>query len=181
MKTRHLSLPAAVVAALGSALFVVTTVAQAPQEAPPAGPPGMGGMHHGPAPKPTNLKVLPQDLTGDQVMNIMHKWEADLGSECTTCHTPDPTRKMPNGHPALNFADDSKPEKQAARMMFTMMQLANKDYVSKLPKTEKGSEEAMVTCGTCHRGHLNPPEFVPPKEHEHEHEHPDGAQPPIPH
>jgi hypothetical protein len=141
-------------------------------------------MQHGPAPKPTNLKVLPKDLTGDQVHEIMHKWAGDLGVECNTCHAVDPTRKMPNGHPALNFADDSKPEKQAARLMFTMMQDVNKSYVSKLPKTEKGSEDAMVMCGTCHRGHLNPPEFVAPPDHDHDHEHhdaPAGQQPPTPH
>ncbi len=124
-------------------------------------------MQHGPAPKPTNLKVLPKDLTGEQVHEIMHKWAGDLGVECNTCHAVDPNRKMPNGHPALNFADDSKPEKQAARLMLTMMQDVNKSYVSKLPKTDKGTENAMVTCGTCHRGNLNPTEFVAPPEHDH--------------
>ncbi len=175
MKTTSLSLSAAVAALIGSALFAVTTVAQAPP--PPQ------GMAHGPAPKPTNLQVLPKDLTGEQVHEIMHKWAGDLGVECNTCHAVDPTRKMPNGHPALNFADDSKPEKQAARLMATMVHEMNKNYVAKLPKTEKGNEDAMVTCGTCHRGHLNPTEFVPPQEHEHEHhEGPEGQQPPpMPH
>ena len=30
-------------------------------------------------PAPTNLKVLPKDLTGEQVIAIMHKFEGDLG------------------------------------------------------------------------------------------------------
>ena len=50
----------------------------------------------------------------------MHKWRAQLGVECDTCHTVDPNRKMPNGHPALNFPDDSKPEKETARLMVKM-------------------------------------------------------------
>ena len=154
-------------------MYAVTTVAQAPPQGPP------GGMAHGPAPKPTNLKVLDKNLTGEQVHEIMHKWAGDLGVECNTCHVPDPTKKMPNGRPAMNFADDSKPEKRAARMMFTMMQDVNKNTVAQLPKTEPGKDDDMVSCGTCHRGHLNPPEFVAPPEHHGP--PPAGGQPPMPH
>lgn len=106
-------------------------------------------------------------MTGEQVHEIMHGWEAQLGSECTTCHAVDPNRKMPNGRPALNFADDSKPEKNTARLMYRMMEDINKNYVSKVQ--DKGDEP--VTCGTCHRGHLHPPTFTPPKE-DHDHDHP---------
>jgi len=40
-----------------------------------------------------------------------------------------------------------------------------------------------VSCGTCHRGHLDPPIFTPPKEdHDHDHAHPappeGGEKPP---
>ncbi len=131
---------------------------------------------HGPSPKPTNLKVLPKDLTGDQVHEIMHKWEADLGAECTTCHAVDPTKKMPNGRPALNFADDSKKEKATARQMFKMVEMINVDYVSKV---ENSGEP--VNCGTCHRGHIHPPAFVPPPEEHHDGPPPAGQQPPTPH
>lgn len=169
MKPSLVRLPA-FVALLGAALFAASTTAQAPEQpqgAPAAGPPAQGHGHM-PAPKPTNLKVLPKDLTGEQVHEIMHKWEADLGAECTTCHAVDPSRKMPNGRPALNFPDDSKPEKSSARLMFAMMQDVNKNYVAKIPKSGHDDDgDAMVTCGTCHRGHLHPEAFVAPKEHEH--------------
>src|SRR5215469_726084 len=101
--------PPAASAFLGVALLAATTLAQAPQpaETPQHAPEG-GEHHHPPAPPPTNLKVLPKTLTGDQVREIMHKWEGDLGVECNTCHAEDPVKKMPNGHPALNFADDSR-------------------------------------------------------------------------
>lgn len=128
-------------------------------------------------PPPTNLQVLPKGLTGDQVMGIMHKWEADLGVECSMCHASDPKNIGPNGRPRLNFADDSKKEKATARLMATMMEDINKNYVSKVE-----GEGGPVTCGTCHRGHAQPEAFVPKPEHEHEdheHEHPSGA--PVPH
>ena len=171
----------AAAAFLGVALFAVTTVAQAP---PPAQETGgampAGEHHHPPAPTPTNLKVLPKTLTGDQVHEIMHKWEGDLGSECNTCHVEDPVKKMPNGRPALNFADDSKKEKETARLMVKMTMELNANYTSKVESSRENDEAAKrVTCGTCHRGHLDPQAYVaPPKEHEH-HDAAAAQQPPA--
>jgi hypothetical protein len=79
----------------------------------------------------------------------------------------------PNGRPRLNFADDSKPEKQAARLMYTMTTQDNEKYVSMVDEGK-----GKVTCGTCHRGHLKPEEFVPPPEHEGP--RPAQGQPPMP-
>ena len=176
LKISSLSLPAAAASVLGLALFAVTTVAQAP-------PPGPGGEQHAhpPAPAPTNLKILPKTLTGDQVHEIMHGWAKALGTQCDTCHTEDPVKKMPNGHPALNFADDSKKEKETARLMVKMTMDINKNYTSMIESTRANAPEAkMVGCGTCHRGQVDPPAYVPPPEHEHEHEH-EGAPPSVPH
>ncbi len=180
MRPFSLSLPAAA-AFLAAALFAVSTVAQAPQSADPHAP-GGAGHPHPPAPKPTNLKVLPKDLTGDQVMDIMHGWEAQLGTECTTCHAVDPNKKMPNGRPALNFPDDSKKEKETARLMLKMTMEINQKYTSMVESSHDNAEAAKkVTCGTCHRGHLDPPAYVPPKEHDHEHhEGAEGEKPPLP-
>jgi hypothetical protein len=128
-------------------------------------------------PAPTNLKVLPKNLTGDQVHEIMHKWAGSLGTECSTCHAADPNNIGPNGKPRLNFADDSKADKGKARVMVTMVQDINKNYLTKI---ENSGEP--VTCGTCHRGHLKPPKFTPPPDHDH-HEHAvpasSGANPPA--
>lgn len=151
----------ALVAAAGAAAFALAASAQAPHE-------------HPPAPAPTNLQVLPKTMTGEQVHELMHKWEASLGTECSTCHAADPTRKGPNGRPMLNFADDSKPEKATARLMYRMVQDINSQYISKID-----NPGAPVGCATCHRGHLDPPEFVPPPDHDHdhhEHEAPAGAK-----
>lgn len=147
------------IAAFVLAVASISLSAQAPAPPPPGGRP--------PLPKPANLKVLPPDLTGDQVMEIMHKWEGMLGTECTTCHATDPTNLMPNGKPRVKYAEDSKKEKQVARLMVKMTEDINKNYVSMV----EGSS-GPVTCGTCHRGHLTPEQFVPPPEHHHDHDHP---------
>src|SRR6266567_4303718 len=142
-------------AVLTATAFAVASMAQTPQ-------PAFGAAHpHMPAPAPTNLKVLPKNLTGEQVHDIMHKWEADLGTECVHCHTPDPKNIGPNGKPRLNFADDSKKEKAAARLMYTMMEGVNTDYVGKIDNSGE-----PVTCGACHRGHESPQPYVAPPEHD---------------
>lgn len=160
-------------AVIASAAFAVTSVAQAPaaQQAPAE----HAEHHHHDEPAPTNLKVLPKTMTGEQVHELMHKWEAALGAECSTCHATDPNRTMPNGKPALNFADDSKPEKNTARLMYRMVEDINKNYVSMVDNSG-----VPVACGTCHRGHLDPPIFSPQKEgHDHEHGDHDHPAPPA--
>jgi cytochrome c553 len=155
------SLPAAAVAVLTAAFFAVSALAQAPQSAPAQQPAGGPPPPPRVYPVPTNLKVLPKNLTGQQVRDIMEKWEGSLGAHCSTCHTADPNDIGPNGRPRLNYGDDSKEEKQTARLMFTMTESINVDYISKVPNSDE-----PVTCGTCHRGHLGPEPFViPPDDH----------------
>ena len=164
MKQHSLFLTAAA-AALTVALFAQTSVAQAPAGSPPP---------KREYPAPTNLKVLPKDLTGEQLHEIMEKWEGSLGAHCNTCHTADPKNVGPNGRPRLNFADDSKEEKLTARLMYKMTEDINVNYVSKVP-----SSDTPVTCGTCHRGHLGPEPFVIPQD-DHDHDHPGAPQGPPP-
>jgi hypothetical protein len=154
--------------ALATAVFcAVITATAAAQSVASSQPPAdtLQHQHQHPMPAPTNLKVLPKTLTGEQVHEIMHGWEAALGTECSTCHAADPKRIGPNGKPGLDFADDSKPKKAMARLMVTMVDQINSQYISKLE-----DESKPVTCATCHRGHLDPPPFTPPPDHEH-HEH----------
>ena len=175
LRSVSLSRPAAAAAALGLAIFVSTTLAQESPATPQQHAPGAGHSRP-PAPAPTNLKVLPKTLTGDQVMDIMHGWEKQLGAECNTCHAVDPNKKRPDGRPALNFPSDSKPEKETARLMLKMTGEINKNYTSMVESKQNNEASAKeVTCGTCHRGNFDPPSYVPPPEPEHEHH--DGAPP----
>jgi hypothetical protein len=153
---------AASVSLLAGRSLVFAAQGQAPIPPPPQSQPGSPPPPHE-MPAPTNLKVLPKDLTGAQVHEIMEKWEGELGTSCKTCHVADPKRLGPNGKPQLNFADDSKEDKQTARKMFKMVEDINANYISKIDNSG-----APVTCGTCHRGHLGPEPFAAP-EHDHAH------------
>ncbi|MGB6973177.1 MAG: c-type cytochrome [Terracidiphilus sp.] len=150
-----------------SAALAVSALAQAPA-APPAGE----AHHMGPMPPPKNLQVLPKDLTIEQVHGIMHHWAEALGTNCAHCHAVDTAHPASHGHQRLNFADDSKPEKQTARLMYTMVKTINTEYISKVPNSGMS-----VTCATCHRGQADPPPFVPPPDNDHDHDH--GGPPPA--
>lgn len=116
-------------------------------------------------PPPSNLQVLPKDMTAQQVVAIMRKWEGDLGVECSYCHAADPTTGR------RNFASDANPMKNTARVMLKMAMEINQHYLTQLdPKPAEG-----VTCGTCHRGMAKPPAFVPTP-----HERPAGPPPATP-
>jgi hypothetical protein len=149
-----------------AAIVAASAIAQTPQASPGAPPPpGAEPPHQYPA--PTNLKVLPKNLTGEQIHEIMHEWSGGLGVRCGTCHAADPTREAPDGKPQLNYADDSKEEKLTARVMYQMLDDINAKYVSKVPNSDM-----PVTCGTCHRGNLDPEPYVIPK-------HPPQGPPPA--
>jgi len=45
-----------------------------------------------------------------------------------------------------------------------MTQQINADYISKASAMDPDAMGMKVTCGTCHRGHEMPEEFVIPKE-----------------
>jgi hypothetical protein len=99
--------------------------------------------------------VLPKDLTGQQVHEIMEQWAGALGVRCDSCHAEDSESTQPRAQPRLDFADDSKPMKGVARLMYTMTEGINVNYIAKV----EGSG-LPVTCGTCHRGHVSPEPFT---------------------
>jgi hypothetical protein len=146
--------------------FLAGPVAFAQQTEPaPAQQSGAATAPHQrrPIPPPTNLKVLPKDTTGPQVIAIMRQFEGDLGVECTYCHAKDPATGRPN------FASDANPMKDRARVMMKMTSAINSEYLTQLtdPKAQN-----PVTCGTCHQGMPMPAVFVPKP-----HEHPSGPPP----
>lgn len=110
-------------------------------------------------PRPTNLKVLPKDMTGAEVQEVMQQWKKALNMDCNGCHKENPKELGRDGNLALNFADDSKPEKRTARVMYTMTEDINGRYIATID-----SSGAPVTCGTCHRGHVGPEPMLFPLE-----------------
>ncbi len=179
MKLASLLSPAAAVAIITVAVLASTSGVQATQDQPPAAQAAPcsacwgflqgnamapGGQPMRSLPAPTNLQVLPKDLTAMQVREIMGGWAGSLGVHCDFCHAADPSKKMPNGRPMMNFAEDSKDEKKIARIMLSKTQQINADYISKTKTLDTDSMGMTVTCGTCHRGHSMPEDFVLPKE-----------------
>ena len=85
----------------------------------------------------------------------MEQWAHSLGVRCDSCHTEDLDAANLDRRPRLTFADDSKPMKTIARIMYTMTDKINADYVAKVD-----GSGLPVTCGTCHRGEISPAPFT---------------------
>jgi hypothetical protein len=98
----------------------------------------------------TNLKVLPKDISGDDLSKVMDGFKTALGVKCNFCHASsatDPKR--------LDFASDAKPEKDMARSMMKMASKINKKYFH---IKDAGAPNAVlaVNCITCHNGKAHP-------------------------
>jgi len=114
---------------------------------------GMAATRPQEDPKPKrNLKVLPKDISHDDLDKVMDSWKAALGVRCNFCHAPsrDSTSRR------LDYASDAKPEKEMARKMFKMTGKINKKYF----KFDSDDKNAMptLTCVTCHHGNPHPGE-----------------------
>ena len=142
---------------LAAVLTLSAATAAFAQDAAPAAPPAAHHMH-GPAPAPTNLQVLPKTMTGEQVHEVMHKFEADLGVECSFCHAKGVAGARPD------FASDANPMKDRARIMIRMSMDINNPYLAMLTDP---APTTKVGCGTCHRGNSKPPAFEPAPEMHH--------------
>lgn len=98
-----------------------------------------------------NLKVLPKDITPEQLDKVMDKFKEALGVHCTFCHAP--SKDTTIHHP--DFASDDKPEKNIARKMMKMSAKINKKFFSYY-KNDKGETVPAVECMTCHHGKPHP-------------------------
>jgi tetratricopeptide (TPR) repeat protein len=97
-----------------------------------------------------NLKVLPKDMSREEVLTLMEHFNRALGVKCGFCHLTE--REKPG---AKNpFALDDKPMKDKARVMMTMTHDLNEKYLPTLENREK--PRINVQCVTCHRGVTEP-------------------------
>lgn len=101
---------------------------------------------------PTNLKVLPKNISSDSLDALMHEYTKALGVRCGFCHAP--SASNPDD---LDFASDANGKKKVARFMIMMTSEINDNYFA---EANYGSKEKMITCNTCHRGEKLPP--LPP-------------------
>jgi len=137
---------------IGFILAVVTLAATA-QQGPATGQQGPAtaqqGPQHGPPMKPKNLKILPKDISHEELMKVMNNFKVSLGVKCGFCHA-----KNPADSAHLEFASDTKPEKKMARYMMHMTTKINKKYFRDL-QAENGTS-IQVGCITCHHGQPHP-------------------------
>jgi len=102
--------------------------------------------------KAVNLKVLPKNISEDELHNIMRGFSKSLGVRCNYCHV---AQEVPGQqHPKFDFASDDKPEKNTARDMMRMVEAINADYIDKMHRSGRAWEQ--VSCVTCHNGKTTP-------------------------
>lgn len=102
-----------------------------------------------------NLKVLPKNISGENLHKVMEDWSHSLGVHCNFCHARnEETKKM-------DWTSDAKPEKQMARDMYKMMNKINQKYFHAKKDSLGMIMQSGVNCNTCHRGTAHPEVMVP--------------------
>jgi hypothetical protein len=128
-----------------------------------------------------NLKVLPRDISREQLLTVMRTFTRSLGVKCNHCHVATATTPKE----VLDFPSDAKEEKRVARVMIQMTRQINEEWLERVEQAEGDGEadeapaatgtaeltQPRVGCWTCHRGHAEP-EMPPPP--------PPPAAPPAP-
>jgi len=102
--------------------------------------------------RPANLRVLPADISGNDLDRLMHRFRDELGAPCGYCHAQDAKTRR------IDYASDENPVKETARLMILMTGMINDKYLARFGERPKA---AGVTCGDCHRGQIDPPDFEP--------------------
>ena len=105
-----------------------------------------------------NLKVLPKSLTHQQLGKIMDEWSHSLGVRCNFCHVRNEEAKK------MDFASDAKPEKEAARHMFKMMNKINQKFFEAKKDSMGMVMNSGINCNTCHHGTSHPELKIPEGE-----------------
>ncbi len=100
---------------------------------------------------PQNLKVLPEDISSEELSNTMKGFAMGLGVRCETCHVGEAGQPLDT----FDFAADEKTMKDKARVMLSMVHEINETHVPKLNEIED-SNRVTVRCVTCHRGQPQP-------------------------
>ena len=96
--------------------------------------------------KAENLKVLPEDTGPDALSATMRGFAMALGVRCEHCHDDTNGNRLDQ----INFAADTKENKEVARLMLKMVRRINGETLAELDDTRP--ERVEVTCVTCHRG-----------------------------
>ncbi|MDB5206728.1 MAG: c-type cytochrome [Flavisolibacter sp.] len=97
-----------------------------------------------------NLKVLPKNITEQQMDSVMNHFSVSLNVECGFCHVHNVEKDE------WDMASDKKKHKLVAREMMTMTNKLNDQYFPYSGKAANLSTALTVTCYTCHNGQKEP-------------------------
>lgn len=100
-------------------------------------------------PRYKNLKVLPKNITKQEMDSVMHHFTGSLGVKCNFCHVFNQEQK------AMDFASDANEHKGIAREMMKMTAKLNKKYFD-VKDSKNLTAKLQVTCFTCHNGKEEP-------------------------
>lgn len=106
-------------------------------------------------PKYKNLKILPKDITHEQLDSVMHHFTVSLNVKCNFCHVRNEETKE------WNWAADDNKHKLVAREMMKMTNKINDKYFQVAGSSKNLSTALMVSCYTCHRGSTEPATKAP--------------------
>ena len=100
-----------------------------------------------------NLKVLPKNISHDDLDAIMDQFKAALNVKCDFCHS-----QRADDPKKLDFASDAKPEKEIARDMLRMTAKINKKFFHFKGGKDADGKTAVppISCMTCHNGKPHP-------------------------
>ena len=133
-----------------TAFVVLTAALVADAQAPP--------QKKDPLPdKFMNLKVLPQDIKKEDLVNTMKAFAQSLGVRCNFCHV-----EQGDDLSTYDFMSDEKEHKQQARVMLQMVRDINQNHLPKM--AEEGKQPPRIGCWTCHRGEEEPPQRMPARK-----------------
>lgn len=116
----------------------------------------------------TNLKVLPKDISKNELVSTMRSFAGGLGVRCTHCHMGGTESDLTG----MDFASDEKKEKKIARVMLAMVTEINGTLSQK-----SGVENPIrVRCVTCHHGVKRPESLADALKREFDKGGVDGAK-----
>lgn len=99
---------------------------------------------------PTNLQVLPKDISVADLRNTMRAFSLGTGIRCASCHVGEEGQSMLD----YDFAADTKERKAIARGMLKMVAAINAQVAT--IRAGAGYALTEVRCVTCHRGQSRP-------------------------
>lgn len=99
---------------------------------------------------PSNLQVLPRDISTEDLRQTMRAMSLGTGIRCASCHVGEEGQSMLE----YDFAADVKERKSIARGMLKMVATINEQVAA--IRADAGYKLTEVRCVTCHRGKSRP-------------------------